>query len=75
MTPLERYMMQMQGAQAGQGPRGAGGQPAAPMGPGIADPYTEGEGSPSLVNPDDAQNEFDPRRRQRPYMGDMGGMQ
>lgn len=74
MTPFERYMMQMQAAKGGQGPRGAGGQPAAPLGPGLTDPYTEGEDAPSLVNPEDAQNEFDPRRRQRPYMGDMGGM-
>jgi hypothetical protein len=41
------------------------------MGPGIADPFNEEENAPALVNPDDAQNEFDPRRRTRPYFGDM----
>lgn len=67
--PLEKYMQQRGMAGMGQGPRGAGGQPATPEGPGIADPFTEGDQAPALMNPDDAQNEFDPRRRTRPYMG------
>ena len=71
MSPLEKYMMQRQLEAQGQGPRGAGGQPAAPMGPGIADPFTEGDLAPALVNPDDGQNEFDPSRRMRPYLGDV----
>lgn len=67
MSPLQKYMLQQQLAAEGQGPRGGGGEPAVPMGPGIADPYNEGEDSPALVNPEDDQNEFDPRRR-RPYL-------
>ena len=67
MSPLQRYMAQMAASQQGVGPRGSGGQPAAPVGPGIADPYTQGDIAPPLTNPDDDQNEFDPRRR--PYMG------
>ncbi len=67
MSPLQKYMMQ-RGMQGG-GPAGAGGKPAAPMGPGIADPYTEGDSAPPLTNPDDGMDEFDPRRRRpRPYM-------
>lgn len=71
MTPLEKFMLQQGLSMQGKGPRGAGGQPAVPMGPGIADPYTEGEDSPAMVNPYDGQNEFDPRRRMRSYMGDV----
>ncbi len=67
--PLEMYMAQKGMAGQGMGPRGGGGMPATPMGPGIADPFTGGDDGPSLMNPDDAQNEFDPRRRPRPYMG------
>jgi hypothetical protein len=72
MTPLEKYMMQQSLAGQGQGPRGAGGMPATPIGPGLADPYSQGTQSVPLTNPDDAQNEFDPRRRARPYL-DMQG--
>lgn len=75
MTPLQRYMMQRGMAGSGVGPRGAGGAPATPMGPGIADPYTEGDEAPPLTNPEDDQNEFDPRRRTvsaaRPYLAGM----
>lgn len=71
MSPLERYMMQRGMAGQGMGPRGAGGAPAQPVGPGAADPFTEGDNAVPLVNPDDGQNEFDPRRRTRPYMGGM----
>ncbi len=68
ISPLQKYMK-----QNGTGvPPGIGSGPAAPMGPGIADPYGEGEFAPELANPQDAQNEFDPRRRTRPYMGDTG---
>lgn len=70
-SPLQRYMMQQQATGQGQGPRGAGGMPAVPMGPGVANPYNQGEDAPSEINPMDGQNEFDPRRRQRPYMGGM----
>ncbi len=68
-------MGQMSGPGAGPGDQslGAGGQPAAQMGPGITDPYTEGELAPQITNPQDGMNEFDPRRRTRPYM-DMGSM-
>lgn len=72
MTPLQKYMMQRGMAQMGQGPRGAGGKPATPMGPGVADPYTEGAEAPGLTNPDDGLNEFDPRRRTRAYLNDGG---
>lgn len=71
MQALERYMKQRGLEQMGQGPRGAGGMPAAPVGPGIADPFTGGDIAPPVVNPQDGQNEFDPRRRTRPYFGDM----
>lgn len=74
MSPLKRYMQQQGMADQGMGPRGGGGRPAAPMGPGIADPFNSGEDAPALVNPDDDQNEFDPKRRMRPYMGNLGGM-
>jgi hypothetical protein len=73
---LQKYMMQrgmpMQG-MAGAGGPGAGAQPATPIGPGVADPYSEGEFSPELTNADDGMNEFDPRRRTRPYLGDAAG--
>ncbi len=77
MSPLQKYMLQRGGGGqapgAGMAPGlGTGAQPAAPMGPGIADPYTEGEQAPELTNDQDGMNEFDPRRRTRPYM-DMGG--
>lgn len=71
MTPLQKYMMQQRMAGEGIGPRGAGGQPAAPIAPGMADPYTEGDEGSAMTNPDDGMNEFDPRRRPRPYMGNM----
>lgn len=75
MSPLQKYMMQRGMADVGQGPRGAGGQPATPIGPGIADPFNQGDQAPPLVNPDDGQNEFDSRRRLRPYMAaGPGGM-
>lgn len=87
VSPLQKYMMQrgMPGAGgqkpqvpgqqlAGDNSLGAGGQPAAPMGPGIADPYTEGDLGPELTNPEDGMNEFDPRRRTRPYITGLGGM-
>lgn len=75
MSPLQKYMLQKQMAAGGAGPRGAGGMPATPIGPGVTDPYVEGDNSPPLVNPDDGMNEFDPRRRTRPYMGAVpGGM-
>ena len=72
MSPLQKYLMQRQAMAEGEGPRGGGGMAAKAVGPGIADPFTEGdEGSP-LANPDDGMNEFDPRRRTRPYLGDGG---
>lgn len=73
LTPLKKFMMQRGMADQGIGPRGAGGMPATPVGPGIADPFTEGDNAPPLTNPDDGLNEFDPRRRTRPYMP-MRGM-
>lgn len=76
LSPLQKYLMQRHKAQAGMGPRGAGGQAATPVGPGIADPYTEGSNAPPLVNPADGMNEFDSRRRKRSYLDDggLGGM-
>jgi hypothetical protein len=74
-SPLQRYMMQRKLAAQGGGPSGGGGQPAVPMGPGIADPFNEGQDAPAMVNPDDGMNEFDPRRRRRPYMDDFGPAQ
>lgn len=81
MTPLQKYMMQRGMGGAGAGPQGGGMggagsnggsvAPSVPMGPGIADPYTEGDSGPSLTNPEDDFNEFDPRRRPRAYMGGM----
>ncbi len=68
-TPaLQRYMKQRALTDQGQGPSGGGGAPATPVGPGIADPFNSGQQAQPLVNPDDAMNEFDPRRRPRPYM-------
>lgn len=71
MSPLQRYIKQRELEGQGMGPRGNAGQPAAPVGAGIADPYTQGDIAPPVVNPQDGQNEFDPRRRTRPYFGDM----
>ncbi len=68
MSALQRYIMQQKLADQGSGPRGSAGMPAAPMGPGIADPFNQQENGPAMVNPQDGQNEFDPRRRMRPYM-------
>ncbi len=75
MTPLEKYMMQQQ-MQAGSGqsglaagPAGGGGQPAVPMGQGIADPFNSGADSQEMTNPGDGMDEFDPRRRPRAYLG------
>ncbi len=79
MTPnLQRYMKQRSltdPSQAGNGGAVPNNAQQVPMGPpaqdgdpSLADPYTEGQSAQPLVNPDDGLNEFDPRRRPRPYI-------
>ncbi len=68
MQALQRYMKQKSLADTGSGPSGAGGGPATPVAPGMADPFTQGDFAPPEVNPTDGQNEFDPKRRMRPYL-------
>lgn len=63
MSPLQRYML-----QNGQGPRGAGGMPTTPEGPGVADPFTQGDDAAPMMDPEDGMDEFGQRRRPRPYM-------
>lgn len=65
MSPLQKYMLQRQLTDGGYG---AGGKVATPMGSGMADPYMGGDAAEPLVNPEDAQNEFDAKRRARAYM-------
>lgn len=74
MQALQRYIKQKGLADMGSGPSGSGGGPAAPVAPGMADPYTQGMAAPPLVNPLDAQNEFDPKRRMRPYLDNGANM-
>jgi hypothetical protein len=64
LSMLDRYMKQKNLQGPGDLP-----QDGMPMGPGIADPFKGGSFAPPMTNPEDAQNEFDPRRQARPYMG------
>ncbi len=69
LSPLQRYMLQKGITDKSFG---ADGQVANPMGQGVADPYMDGDQAPPMTNPNDGQNEFDPRRRPRAYMGGTG---
>lgn len=74
LSPLQKFIMQRSIAD---GSMGAAGQKAIPVAPGMADPYNQGAEAPPLLNPEDGQNEFDPKRRPpRPYIdpNKMGGM-
>lgn len=78
-SALGRYMKQKgikpPGSPPGM-PGGGGGMqpPGMPEAPGMNDPFGGGDFAPPLTNPEDAQNEFDPRRRSRPYMPNLPGM-